>query len=227
MKMLFARTLAVAAVIGLAGCASTTVKKDAFAKPPRLALITIEGSAHGVFTSDSEDTKILADTVPTCLHEIAKSRRIHLLPARTVMHARAYAAMKNDGATITMQLVPGYKNISIDKERGHLHALAREVHADGFVIMYLNYGENDSSSFGIGFIGIGAKKPNVNIGIAAINPDGQSIWQENWSVVGDHGIVTVDGIGSYSKLIAQYNALTQQACDDTVQHLEKQFASNQ
>lgn len=227
MKMLFARTLAVAAVIGLAGCAGTTVKKDAFAKPPRLALITIEGSAHGVYTSDAEDAKILAGTVPTCLREIAKSHRIHLLPAHAVMRARAYAAMKNDGATITMQLVPGYKNISIDKEKDHLHALAREVHADGFVIMYLTYGENDSSSFGIGFIGIGAKKPDVTIGVAAIDPDGQSIWQDSLTEVGDHGIVTVDGIGSYSKLIAQYDTLTKQACDDTVQHLEKKLASNQ
>lgn len=225
MKMLFARTLAVAAVIGLAGCASTTVKKDAFAKPPKLAVITIEGSAHGVFTSDAEDAKILAETVPTCLKEISKSHRIHLLPANAVMHTRSYAAMKDDGATFTMQLVPGYKNISVDKEKTHLHGLAREVRADGFIIMYLNYGEDDGFTVGIGPIGIGSKKPSINIGIAAIDPNGQSIWQEHWKVVGDQGIVAVDNIGSYSKIIAQYNDLTRQACDDSVQHLEQQFAT--
>lgn len=225
MKSLFRYAIAIAALITMAGCANTTVKKDAFARPPKLAIITIQGSAHGVFTSDSEDAKILADTVPTCLSEIAKSHRIHLLPARAALSTRAYAAMKNEGASIMMQLAPGYKNISVDDEKAHLHALARELHADGFMILYLNYGEDNSFGIGIGPIGIGAKKPTIDVGIAAVDPDGQSIWQGHWHVMGDEGIVTVDGIGAYSKLIGKYNAITRKACDDTMQNLEQQFAA--
>lgn len=225
MKMLLARALTAAAVIVLAGCAGTTVKKDAFVKPPKLAIITIQGSAHGVYTSDTEDAKILADTVPACLGEIDKSHRIHLLPAKAVMHAKAYAAMKDQGATITMQLVPGYKKISVDDEKPQLHALAKELHVDGFVLLYLTYGQDTSFGIGIGPIGIGAKKPTADVGIAAFNPDGETIWQGHAHLRGDDGIVTVDGIGSYSTLVAKYKALTQKVCGTTVQDLEKQVAA--
>lgn len=225
MKKLVQCAIIVAALITMAGCASTTVKKEAFAKPPKLAIITISGSAHGVFTSDSEDAKILADTVPTCVDEIAKSHRIRLMPAKAALSSKAYAAMKDNGARFTMQLVPGYKEISLDDEKQHLHALAKELHADGFVLLYLNYGQQEGFGVGIGPIGIGSKKPTADVGIAAVDPDGQSIWQGHGHTVGDDGIITVDNIGSYSKLIAKFKALTQTACGNTVQDLEKQFTA--
>lgn len=224
MKMLFRYAVVIAALATMAGCAGTTVKKDAFAKPPKLAIITIEGSAHGVYTSDAEDAKMLAETVPICLREIARSHHIRLLPARAALHTRAYAAMKDDGATITMQLVPGYKNISLDSEKKNLHALARELRADGFVILYMNYGEDDGFTVGIGPLAIGSKKPMVDIGVAAVDPDGQSIWQGHTHLVGDDGIVAVDDIGSYSKIIKMYGGLTQKACDSTMKALAEKIA---
>ena len=225
MNKLYRFALITAVLVSMAGCATTQVNKQAFARRPRLAVITISGAAHGVFTSDKEDLRILKDTVPTCLHEIAKSRHLRLLPARAALSKSAYAEMKNTGATFSTELVPGYKNISLNDEKQHLHKLARELHVDGFIILYLIYGQEDSFGIGIGPIGIGAKKPTADVGIATVDPDGKTIWQTNEHIRGDHGIVAVNGIGNYSAIISRYNALTKTVCDLSVQDLNKNLAS--
>lgn len=226
MQTLLARLTVIATMILVAGCAGgPQVKKEAFAKPQKLAIVTISGSAHGIYTSDDEDAKILADAVPACLNELAKSHNIRLLPATAASTSKAYASIKDDGAMITMQLLPGYKRFTPENEKKNLHALAKELHVDGFLILYLNYGEVAGTTVGIGFLSIGSKKPSVSYAVAAVNSDGESIWQDNIQIVGDDGIAAVNGIGNYSYLISKLKGLTQTACQQSVKNLADQIAA--
>lgn len=224
MKQFLERAFLVAAVITFAGCANTSVNKEAFAKPKKIAVVTISGSAHGMFTSDDEDAKILADSVPVCLGEISKSSHVHLLPAKAALSAKAYAAIKDEGPTFTLQLVPGYKQFSLDTEKKNLHALAKELHVDGFLILALSYSQVQGAGVGIGFISISSKKPSVATSVVAVTPDGEVLWKGYAQIVGDDGIVALNGIGAYSKLVAQLKGITQTACQQTVKDLAEQVA---
>lgn len=239
MKVLIARALVVATVIGLTGCASTTVKKSAFTRPPRLAVITIEGSAHGLFTGKAQDAKILADSVPTCLKELAKSRHIRLLPANAVFRKRVYAALKDQGEPFPVQLLPGYKRIAIDKEKKHLKRLARELHVDGFLVLELEYEKVSGGGVGVGglvglpFLSVSSQKPAADATVNAFSPEGDTFWMGHVQSVGKHGTLGVNlvfsdpnaTITNYSKLISQLKGLTRTACQQAVKDLNDKIAA--
>jgi hypothetical protein len=229
----------VAALIAMAGCAGTTVKKDAFAKPPKLAIITIAGSAHGLFTGKADDAKILADSVPACLDELEKSRDIRLLPANAALRKRAYAALKDEGEPFPIQLLPGYKRVTPDKEKSNLQLLAKELHVDGFLVLELDYDKVNGGGVGVGglfglpFLSVSSQKPAANATVAAFTPEGDIFWRGHVQSVGKDGTIGLNvlipdsgaTIADYSKLVSQLKGLTQTACQQAVKDLGEKVAA--
>lgn len=225
MQTILKHLMIAAVMLLVAGCTGgPQVKKAAFAKPQTLAIVTISGSVHGIYTTDVEDVKILAESAPTCFSELAKSHNIRLLPAKSALSSKAYAAIKDDGAMFSTMLISGYKRFSPEEEKKNLKALAKEMHVDGFLIMYLMYSKSESG-VSIGFVQLGSVKPAISYTVQAVNPEGETIWNDQISVTGEEGIGTVMGIGGYSSLIPKLNALTQSACKQSVKNLADQVAA--
>lgn len=220
----FLQAMIIAMAALITGCAGTTVKKEAFARPQKLALVTISGAAHGIYTSDDEDAKILADAAPACLSELSKSRNVQLLPAKAALSSKAYAAIKDEGAMFMQQLLPGYKQFTAENEKKNLHALAKELHVDGFVQLYLNYSKS-SSGLSIGVINVGSAKPVLGYSLVAVNPDGDIIWRDQIQVEAEEGIFTSYGVGAYSQMIPKLKGLAQNACQQSVKNLTEQIAA--
>jgi len=228
MKTFLQRAMMLTMGMVIVGCAGTSVKKEAFARPQKLAVVTITGAAHGLYTGNDEDAKILAEAAPACLGEIAKSANVRLLPAKAVLSSKAYAAIKDDGAPFMQQLVPGYKHFSPEDEQQNLKALAKEVHADGFLILSLNYDKSESGvGLGLGRIGlsIGSVKPVITYVVAGVTPSGEKIWQDMVRVESEDGITTVMGIGSYASLVPKLTPITRSACQQSVKNLADQIAA--
>jgi len=224
MKKLFGWLLIVALMMLVTGCAGINVKKEAFAKPRTLAIVTVGGSVHGIFTSGEEDVKILAESVPVCINELAKSRNFKLLPAKSVLTSKAYAAFKNDGPMMLSLLASGYKRFTPEDEKLNLKALAKETHADGFLILNFGYAKSESSLVLMG-VPLGSVKPALSYVVMAVNAEGEVIWNDLVTINGEEGIHTVMGIGGYSSLIPKLNALTRTACQQTVKNLADQIAA--
>ncbi len=239
MKKIFQRALVVGALFAVAGCAGTTVKKDAFAKPPKLAIITIAGSAHGLFTGKEEDARILADSVPSCLSELAKSPNIRLLPASAALKKKAYAALKDQGEPFPIQLLPGYKRVALENEKDNLLALARELHVDGFVMLQIDYDKVNGGGVGVSgfgplsFLSVSSQKPAADATVSAFTPEGDVIWSGHVQSVGKDGTIGLNvaipdpaaTITDYSKLISQLKGLTQTACQQAVKDLGDKIAA--
>jgi hypothetical protein len=228
LKFIERSTLA-ALIVLITGCAGgPQVKKEVFAKPQTLAVITLGGAVHGIYTSEEVDTKILNDSAPTCLSELAKSSNIRLVPAKSVLSSKVYASIKDDGPMFSTLLLAGYKRFSPEDEKIKLKALAKEVRADGFLISYLSYAKSESG-LSIGFGGlplnVGSVKPALAYTLKAVNADGEVIWSDNINIDGEEGITTVMGIGGYSSLIPKLNAITRTACQKAVQNLADKLAA--
>lgn len=226
MKTLLVRLMVIAAIALVAGCSgiNVKVKQDAFAKPQILDIVTVNGSVHGIYTFGDEDMKILNDTVPVCLNEMAKSHNFQLRPTKYVLSSKAYAAIKNDGPMIMSILAPGYKRFTPEDEKPNLKALAKETHADGFLILSFGFGKSENSVAIMG-VSLGAVKPALSYVVRAVNAEGDEIWSDHLVVNGEEGIHTVMGIGGYSSLLPKLNALTRTACQQTVKNLADQLAA--
>lgn len=239
MKKLVQHAAIVAALITMAGCAGTTVKKDAFSKPPKLAVITIAGSAHGLFTGKADDARILADSVPACLEELSKSPNIRILPANAALKKKTYAALKDQGEPFPIQLLPGYKRVSLEDEKSNLRALSKELHVDGFLMLQLDYNKVNGGGVGVGglvglpFLSVSSQKPAADATVAAFTPEGEIIWQGHVQSVGKDGSIGVNliipdsgaTITDYPKLISQLKGLTQTACQQAVKDLGDKIAA--
>ncbi len=227
MRSLHTFVLVIAAALLASGCASTNVKKEAFAKPPKLAVVTIFGDVHHLFTNSTDDAKILADTVPVCLNELAKSHNIRLLPPKAALSAKAYAAIKDD-PSVFMTSFPGYKQFNAEKEKQNLQALARELHVDGFVLVSLYYSRS-SGGIGIGPMAFSSEKPVATLAIGAYNAAGETLWTGNTKKEADDGSFGFSLLGvtatEYSKMIGQLKGLTQIACQQAVKDLAEQVAA--
>lgn len=226
MKTISGSLIVAAIIVFVTGCSgvSVKVKPEAFAKPQIFDIVTVNGSVHGIYTSGDEDIKILNETVPTCVNEMAKSRNIQLRPTKYVLSSKAYASFKNDGPMIMSLLAPGYKRFSPEDEKLNLKALAKETHADGFLILSFGFGKSDSGVTVMG-LSVSSVKPALTYVVRAVNTEGDEIWSDHVTINGEEGIHTVMGIGGYSSLIPKLNALTKTACQQTVKNLADQIAA--
>jgi hypothetical protein len=224
MKTQTERLVIVALLVLVTGCGGITVKKEAFTRPQNFAVVTVGGSVHDIYTNNEEDIKILNESLPTCLGELGKSRNFRILPAKSVLTSPAYLAIKDDGPMIMSLLAPGYKRFSPDSEKTNLKALAKQTHADGFLILNFGYARSDSGVSVMG-LSISAVKPALTYVIRAVNADGDVIWGDSFTIRGEEGIHTVMGIGGYSNLIPKLDALTRTACQQSVKTLAEQIAA--
>jgi hypothetical protein len=224
MKIYLGRLMIIVLIVLVSGCGGINVKKEAFAKPKTFAIVTVGGSVHGIYSSDAEDIKILAESAPICMTELAKSRNFRLLPAKSVLTSKAYTAIKNEGPMMMSLLASGYKRFTPEDEKLNLKALAKETHADGFLIMSFGYAKSESS-LGIMGVSLGSVKPALTYVVMAVNTEGEVIWNDVVSINGEEGIHTVMGIGGYSSLIPKLNVLTRTACQQSVKNLADQIAA--
>lgn len=224
MKSPLGLLMVIALLLLVTGCGGMTVKKEAFAKPQKFAVVTVGGSVHDIYTNSEEDVKILNESLPTCLSELGKSRNFHILPAKSVLTSPAYLAIKDDGPMIMSLLAPGYKRFSPDSEKTNLKALAKQTHADSFLILNFGYARSDSGVSVMG-LSISAVKPALTYVVRAVNAEGDVIWGDAITITGEEGIHTVMGIGGYSALIPKLDALTRTACQQSVKTLADQIAA--
>ncbi len=227
MRSLYLITLVLVAGIFTAGCSANSVKKDAFAKPPKLAVVSVYGTAHDLFTSDAEDAKIVADTAPACMEELRKSRNVRLMPLNAALSARSYAAIKNNPSSSFQQL-PGYKKFAPQDEKNNLQALAKELHVDGFLILEVDYGRYRSAGLGIGPIGFSSEKPLASVSVSVFNPAMEVLWFDNARQSPEDGSFGFSLVGltatDYPKMISQLKGLTVLACQQAVKDLSDMLA---
>lgn len=222
-------TIALVVVAGIltTGCSANTVKKDAFAKPPRVAVVSVYGSAHELFTNDAEDAKIVADTAPACMDELRKSRNVRFVPLNAVLSAKSYAAIKNNPSVFFQQL-PGYKKFSPQDEKNNLQSLAKELHVDGFLILEVDYSRYRSGGVGIGPIGFSSEKPLASVSVSMFNPAMEVLWFDLSRQSPEDGSFGFSFVGftatDYPKMISQLKGLTVLACQHAVKDLSEQLA---
>lgn len=214
------------------GCNPNTVKKDAFAKPPRLAVVSVYGTAHDLLTDGKEDARIVADTAPACLDELRKSHNVRFVPLNAVLSAKSYAAIKNNPSAFFQQL-PGYKKFTPLDEKDNLQALMKELHVDGFLVLEVDYSRYTSGGVGlssfarIGPIGLSSEKPLASVSVAVYNANMETLWFDNSRQSPDEGSFGFSVVGmtatDYAKMISQLKGLTVVACQHAVKDLSDQL----
>jgi hypothetical protein len=229
MKQISVKLLVVALIVLVTGCAGmpgtkgASVKKEAFSKPQKLAVVMVDGSVTGFsnspIESSAEKAKILTDQAMVCMNELGKASNFHLAPEKSVLSSKAYAAIKNDGAGYFSVLSSGYKSFKIANELSNLKALAAETKVDGFIFLNLNYA-TEKGGIG-GFAGI---KPVIMFDIKSVNLAGEETWSDSFKISGEDGIREVMGFSDSSKLIPKLNALTISSCQQTQKTLAEKVA---
>jgi hypothetical protein len=226
-KSFYLVVLVIFAGVFTSGCSSNSVKKEAFAKPPKLAVVSVYGTANDLFTNGAEDAKIVADTAPACMEELRKSRNVRIVPLSSVLSAKSYAAIKNNPSSYFQQL-PGYKKFTPQDEKNNLQALAKELHVDGFLILEVAYSRYKSAGLGIGPIGFSSEKPLASVVVSVFNPAMEVLWFDNARQSPEDGSFGFSFVGltatDYPKMISQLKGLTVLACQQAVKDLSDMLA---
>ena len=229
------RTIAYIAAAGLTlvltACASSQLNSSAFSKPRTLALVSVSATVTGLATGAAQDREIAADLARVSLNEIGHCRYIRLVPEGAVLQSKVYKAIKDSGPTFMGVVAPGYKRFSIEDEKAHLQALAKELKVDGFLFVQGAYGKKDS---GVGVGGLfsvpipitaGRSKPYALVAVVAYDVKGDVLWQDQLEKTSDEGITTVMGVGAYKSLIPKFTDLMKTASRELVAKLETQVAA--
>lgn len=211
----------------LGGCASTQVNQAAFAKPRKLALVSMSATVTGLGTFNKEDKAIVADLERVSVGELSRSRHLRLVSGRAVQNARAYRAIRDKGPILLGVLADGYKRFDPRDEQANLKALAKELNVDGFLFLQ---GALGSKSSGIGVSGIlpvpipvtvGREKAFINYFLYAVDTQGDIFWRDNVELDSANGIAVVMGVGKYGALKSMFPDLMKLANRQAVETLDK------
>lgn len=226
-----AHIVAAGMALALAACASSQLNTSAFAKPRTLALVSVSATVSGLATGAAQDRAIAADLARVSFNEIGHSRHIRLVPEATVLRSRTYKAIKDEGPTFMGVLAPGYKRFTVEDEKVHLQALAKELRVDGFLFVMGGFTKKDSG-IGIGGLGgipipltAGRSHPHAFYSVVAYDVNGDVLWQDQVEKTSDEAITTVMGVGAYKSLIPKFTDLMKTASRELVSKLDTQVAA--
>ena len=226
-----AYVVAAGLTLALAACASSQLNSSAFAKPRTLALVSVSATVSGLATGAAQDREIAADLARVSLNEIGHSRYIRLVPEGHVLRSKSYKAIKDIGPTFMGVVAPGYKRFTVEDEKAHLQALAKELKVDGFLFVQGAYSKKDSGVGIGGLFGVpvpitaGRSHPYALYAVVAYDVDGNVLWQDQLEKTSDEGITTVMGVGAYKSLIPKFTDLMKSASRELVSKLETQVAA--
>lgn len=229
MKQISGKLLLVALIALATGCGSmpgtkgVSVKKEAFSKPQKLAVVMVDGSVMGFsnkpIESSEDKVKILTENTSVCMNELSTASNFNLVPQKSVLSSKAYAAIKDDGAGYFSVLSSGYKSFKIANEPSNLKALAAEMKVDGFIFLTLNY-----STQKINISGFATVTPVIMFDIKSVNLAGEETWSDSFKIAGKDGVKEIMGFSDISQLVPKLNALTKSACQQTQKTLAEKVA---
>jgi len=226
-----AYVVAAGLTLALAACASSQLNSSAFAKPRTLALVSVSATVSGLATGAAQDREIAADLARVSLNEIGHSRYIRLVPEGHVLRSKSYKAIKDIGPTFMGVVAPGYKRFTVEDEKAHLQALAKELKVDGFLFVQGAYSKKDSGVGIGGLFGVpvpitaGRSHPYALYAVVAYDVNGNVLWQDQLEKTSDEGITTVMGVGAYKSMIPKFTDLMKAASRELVSKLETQVAA--
>ena len=215
----------------LAACATSQLNSSAVAKPRTLALVSVSATVSGLATGAAQDREIAADLARVSLNEIGHSRYIRLVPEGAVLRSKSYKAIKDIGPTFMGVVAPGYKRFTVEDEKAHLQALAKELKVDGFLFVQGAYSKKDSGVGIGGLFGVpvpitaGRSHPYALYAVTAYDVKGDVLWQDQLEKTSDEGITTVMGVGAYKSLIPKFTDLMKTASRELLSKLDTQIAA--
>jgi len=208
--------------VSLAGCAAsvysgrTDVTKTAFGSGKRFAVVSIAGQKvfrgpkgfAQMFKSDKDipgsNTQPMLDALsPRILKTMSDSRYISLMPARAVLHSRAYRQTQEDKRvrkvlffSQDMNVAKGYKYITDPKKMARL---ASQLGVDGVIGVTVDFSLGaGKNSFSIAGLSFGKKSYYATASVIAVAYDrtGKPIWKDSTMKEADPGdsksIVLID-----------------------------------
>lgn len=165
--------LLLAALSLVSGCANNKIKKEAFIKPSKLAVVYSAGHIDRRWSgTQAENQRLLRDTTEIVLKELNKSRHLQLVNQNSVFANSHYKDIKDippqkDAFSLT---APGYKGFDRKQEHAKLKALAKDLNANGVLTIFMQ--------FDVVFDMLGRKRPSFGIFVYATDHDGAVIWQD-------------------------------------------------
>lgn len=226
----FRSLMLVLLALWLGGCATTRVDPAAFAKPRKLALVSVSATVTGLGTFQKEDKAIVADLERITVGELGRSRHFRLVSGSAVHNARAYKAIKDKGPILLGVLADGYKRFYPEDEAANLKALARELKVDGFLFIQAALGSKNSS---VGVSGIlpvpvpvtvGREKAFIGYFLYAADSEGDIFWRDQIDIDSEKGIAVVMGVGKYGALKSMFPDLMKLANRKAVETLEQKVS---
>lgn len=191
-------------ISGMFGCSNTMIKQDAFGKSKTYALVTViynpdinyfgsgKGFSMGGQTTVSgliksagknngyskDATEIFTQTFPKIIKAFHSTKSFRLMAESKVLQNPAYKKAQGSEPTVLWThfgFPAGYKYFDNEDV---LKKLANDLHVDGVITMFISYGYTFNGVSAFGLVSAGTEHGAVRISLAAINKDGEKVWQD-------------------------------------------------
>lgn len=235
--------LAIIATLG-SGCATTTIKSEAFGKKTRYAVVSIVGATDitdvdgdkrssslvgmisAVASSDinfSEDSgKMFNDTRKIIDEEFKKAKSFKYVNSKALLKSRAYKNAKGEEpkvAIFKIGLAPGYKYFNTDN-MNEIKKIIKGNKLDGAIIINASYNYGTGGVNVGGLVSVGKTRGYTTLQISAIDKDLKTVWSQSIRKESAEGIGNFGGAPSFKKLYPLLKESTRSAVKEAVTTLD-------
>ena len=230
-------------VLLLSGCG--TMNKAAFDGTKRFALVSIAcndtigvngGNPNGAGATSvlgmvqsigsdvgfsEEAAPVFKEILPDIKRAFRKNGHYKLLSERKVLRSRAYKNMKGadpDGIFVDMILANGYK---LFEDKDQLAQLAKELKVDGVIAVRVGLGYAFSGLNLAGLVSAGAHNAKVMYSVVVVDPDGNTLWADNYEIESDESVAALGEAVNFPKLRPYLVATAKKGIKETLAKLDE------
>ncbi len=243
-------TLSLASILVLSSCliAMSSYEPEAFGRGKTFAVVSIAAAPEinvsgagaggggwtlsGLFKSASSDSgyshnsdKILSDTAPLIIKELAQTRHFRLAQNGWVQQHKAYRATASDDPKkfmITYIVPKGYKYFDSEEK---LSRLAKDMNVDAVIVIHVTYSAAFSGVGAAGLVAAGTHSGKVTMTLSAFGRNGKAVWSDAVESTSDDSIGTLGESANFVKLHPLMRDATRAATRKLLEKLNTKVAA--